>query len=655
MNAMKRASLALVAAVAVCFAVSTAAAAPPSIPALLQAFFSLPAYGQVSISPDGGSVAWQETTRPGGFAHPAPQTALYVQRIGSPTVRLTAGDGRTYADESDPVWSPDGKTIAFLSDARSKNQRQIYLANADGSSVRQLTHLTGAVQVLRWSPNGRWIAALSIAHPHRPSGATSVGARQVGVIGAVIDEQRLAVIDASTGTIRQLTPANAYAYEYGWAPDSARLAYTYAYGSGDNNWWIARLAVVTTAGRTRDLLRPSFQINAPSWSPDGHTIAVIGGLMSDFGSVGGDLYLVDSATGRVRDATPGTHFSFAALHWTGRARMVTLAHDLGSLEIVRVDTATGGTSEIGYRGETVLSLDTTPNGSHVAFVRTSFARPAGVWAGPLQHPTQLTHGATAPPRFWSKAVSIRWTDGAYRPQGWLVYPLGFRPHERYPLVMIVHGGPSAESLPMYANTTVAALASHGYFVFEPNPRGSFGQGEAYTRANIKDFGYGDWRDDLTGLDAAIATGHVDPARLGLYGWSYGGYMAMWAETQTRRFKAIVAGAGVVDWLSYYGQNDIDQWMIPFFGASVYDDPAVYARTSPITFILHSHTPVLVLQGERDEEVPAAQAFEFYHAMKTLGVPSTLVVYADEGHGPRKPANQIDLLKRTVGWFDRYLR
>jgi dipeptidyl aminopeptidase/acylaminoacyl peptidase len=652
---MKRVTFACILAAVACCTVSSVAAAPPSMGNLLQAFFSLPGYGDVAVSPQGSAVAWQETTRPGGFAHPAPETALYVQRGTSAPVRLTAGDGHTFYDESDPVWSPDGRTIAFLSDAPSQKQEQIYIADADGSNVRQLTHLTGAVQRLQWSPSGRWIAALSIAHPHRPSGATSVGARQVGVIGSVVDEQRLAIVDATSRAIRELTPANAYVYEYGWSPDSRRLAYTYAYGSGDNNWWIARLAIVTTAGVTRDLLRPSFQINDPSWSPDGRTIAVIGGLMSDFGSVGGDVYLVSAASGHARDVTPGTHLSFAALHWTGMTQMLALAHELGSLMIVRLNTANGATSAIGYRGETVTSFDATPNGSRVAFVRTSFARPADVWAGPPLHPAQLTHGTASSPRFWSKATSIRWSDGAYRPQGWLVYPVGFQAHKRYPLVMVIHGGPSAESLPVYANTTIAALASHGYFVFEPNPRGSFGQGEAYTRANIKDFGYGDWRDDLTGLDAAIHTGYVDPRRLGLYGWSYGGYMAMWAETQTRRFKAIVAGAGIVDWLSYYGQNDIDQWMIPFFGASVYDDPAVYAKSSPITFITHSHTPVLILQGERDEEVPAPQAFEFYHAMKTLGVPSTLVVYANEGHGPRKPANQIDVLERTVGWFDHYLR
>jgi dipeptidyl aminopeptidase/acylaminoacyl peptidase len=266
--------------------------------------------------------------------------------------------------------------------------------------------------------------------------------------------------------------------------------------------------------------------------------------------------------------------------------------------------------------------------------------------------TSSNSGAT---RLYGKAVSLQWQNEGATVQGWLIYPRNFDPHARYPMVTMIHGGPSAETVPSFGSRNVSALSSQGYFVFMPNPRGSFGKGEAFTKADVKDFGYGDWRDDLTGVDAALKTAPIDQNRLGLMGWSYGGYMGMWAETQTNRFKAIVAGAGIVNWQSYYGQNKIDQWMIPFFGASVYQDPAVYARSSPITFIMQSKTPVLILQGERDEEVPAPQAFEFWHAMVTLGVPTKLIVYADEGHGPRKIVNQIDILDQTVEWFDRYLR
>jgi dipeptidyl aminopeptidase/acylaminoacyl peptidase len=644
----------MTAALAALCVLPAAAQTPPSMQNVLQAVFALHTFSNVTLSPQGDAVAWQEELHPGGLAHPKMQNELFIERIGSAPIRLTAGDGKTFFDEGEPVWSPDGKRIAFLSDAASKDQQQIFIASTDGSGAKQLTHLTGAVQHMQWSPDGKSIAILQIAHPHRKSGATQAGAREVGVIGSEIDEQQIAIVDAASGAVHDITPANAYVYEYCWAPDSKHLAYTYAYGSGDNNWWIARLATIASDGSARrDLLKPAFQINDPQWSPDGRSIALIGGLMSDFGSVGGDVYLVDAHSGKARDIRPGMPLSAASLRWAG-SHLLVVAHSKGAEHLYTLST-NGRVHALTSAPEAIGSWSATKNGATVAMVRTSFAHPAEIWAGSPHALHQITHTNSGVPRLYDRARSLQWKDSRYNVQGWLIYPLHYDAHKRYPMITIVHGGPSAESLPSYDSRNVAALTSHGYFVFEPNPRGSFGQGEAFTRANIKDFGYGDWRDDLAGVDAAIKAASIDPQRLGLFGWSYGGYMGMWAETQTRRFKAIVAGAGIVNWQSYYGQNNIDEWMIPFFGKSVYQDPAVYAKSSPITFIEHSHTPVLILQGERDEEVPAPQAFEFYHAMQTLHVPSRLVVYADEGHGPRKPENQIDILNRMVGWFGVYLR
>ena len=220
-------------------------------------------------------------------------------------------------------------------------------------------------------------------------------------------------------------------------------------------------------------------------------------------------------------------------------------------------------------------------------------------------------------------------------------------------MVAVHGGPASSAQNEF-DPKVLLLVSQGYAVLAPNPRGSFGQGEAFTRANVKDLGRGDLKDILAGVDAAVRSGPVDGARVGIRGHSYGGYMAMFAVTQTRRFKASVASAGIANWLSYYGQNKIDQWMLPYFGATVYADPAVYARSSPMQFITRAKTPTLVVVGERDAECPAPQSYEFWHALRTLNVPTELVVYADEGHMFRNPAHVLDRSQREVGWFDRYL-
>jgi dipeptidyl aminopeptidase/acylaminoacyl peptidase len=625
---------------------------------VLEATYAVRDLSGVELAPDGRAVVWQETFHdPHELLGPARYGALYAQALaGSDRMHITAGSAGAAYDEENPVWSPDGRAIAFLSDARSKGQLQIFVAAADGTHIRQLGSLHGDVQRLTWSPSGSTLAFLYISGARRQAGALAPGARDVGVIGTAVEEQRLTTIDARTGAIRTVTPGDTYVYEYGWSPDGRDVAITYAKGNGDNNWWIARLARVEIAtGTLHDLLAPAYQINDPRWSPDGKSIAIIGGIMSDFGSTGGDVYLVDAQSGASHNLTADAPVSVQSLRWNDATSLTVVAHVSGTMQLQHLDASTGVLTALTSRPESLWSWSSALNGSVVALVRASFTGPPEVWAGPPAALRQITQSNAGAKRLYGDAVSLQWESDGVTSQGWLIYPLDFDPRRRYPMITMIHGGPSAASVPSFGSRNVNALASQGYFVFMPNPRGSFGRGESFTKANVKDFGYGDWRDDLAGIDAALKAAPIDPSRLGLMGWSYGGYMAMWGETQTSRFKAIVAGAGIVNWQSYYGQNKIDQWMIPFFGASVYQDPAVYAKSSPISFIEQSKTPVLILQGERDEEVPAPQSFEFWHAMETLGVPTKLVVYADEGHAPQKVADQIDILTQTVNWFNRYLR
>jgi dipeptidyl aminopeptidase/acylaminoacyl peptidase len=655
-----RAYLFTAAVAALSLAAVANATAAPTMRDVLTASYRVRDLRGVDLSPDGRAVAWEESYHdPNDLLESLAYSAIYVRQItGGSQIRVTAGDRNGNYTEANPVWSPDGREIAFLSDARSKGQMQLFVADPDGRNVRLIARFKGDLQRLTWSPNGKRLAVLYIAAAHRLAGALAPGARDVGVIGTTIDEQRLATIDPADGAVRLVTPGNVYVYEYGWSPDSREIAATYANGNGDNNWWIARLGRVDVATATmHDLLAPAYQIDDPQWSPDGSRIALIGGLMSDFGSTGGDLYLVDARSGESVDVTNGSPVSVQSLRWNDGKSIDLVAHVSGSMRLMRLDVSAAGQSSLTAltdREESLWSWSSARGGATVALARASFDAPPELWAGPPSALGQITSSNAGATRLYGKAVSLQWQNEGVTVQGWLIYPRDFDPRSRYPMVTMIHGGPSAQTVPSFGSRNISALSSQGYFVFMPNPRGSFGKGEAFTRADVKDFGFGDWRDDLTGVDAALKSAPVDPNRLGLMGWSYGGYMGMWAETQTARFKAIVAGAGIVNWQSYYGQNKIDQWMIPFFGASVYQDPAVYARSSPITYITQSKTPVLVLQGERDEEVPAPQAFEFWHAMVTLGVPSKLIVYADEGHGPRKIGNQIDILNQTVDWFDRYL-
>jgi dipeptidyl aminopeptidase/acylaminoacyl peptidase len=335
----------------------------------------------------------------------------------------------------------------------------------------------------------------------------------------------------------------------------------------------------------------------------------------------------------------------------------------GDSAVGYVDPVTGEAQEIYQGSESITAGLWNPNislaadGETAAAIISAFDAPPEVWTGKPGRWTQLTSRNKDTKPAWGQVKSIQWKSDEYNVQGWLIYPKDFDPSKKYPMVVDVHGGPGAavqSYWPSVYNFTMA-LPAAGYFVLLPNPRGSFGQGEAFTRANVKDFGYGDFRDILAGVDEAIKTAPIDPNRLGITGWSYGGYMTMWGVTQTDRFKAAVAGAGISDLLSYYGENQIDQWMIPFFGKSVYDDPDVYAKSSPITFIKKVKTPTLVLVGDSDGECPTPQSYEFWHALKALGVETKLVVYEHEGHHFVKSEHLRDRVLRTVAWFDARLR
>jgi dipeptidyl aminopeptidase/acylaminoacyl peptidase len=300
----------------------------------------------------------------------------------------------------------------------------------------------------------------------------------------------------------------------------------------------------------------------------------------------------------------------------------------------------------------VSSFDTAPE----IYIANTNAPPPSIRSADRAPYFQLSHFNDGVKPAWGKAVSLTWKSGKFDVQGWLMLPKDYDPAKKYPLIVEVHGGPAAAAVARW-NTgalSAAAFSALGYFVLMPNPRGSFGQGEEFTQANRKDFGYGDLRDILAGVDAVEAAYPVDPGRVGITGWSYGGFMTMFAVTQTQRFKAAVAGAGISNWQSYYGENSIDQWMTPYFGAPVYDDPAIYAKSSAINFIKNVTTPTLVVVGDRDGECPAPQSYEFWHALRVRHVPAQLVVYPNEGHGISDPAHRQDLMVRAAEWFARYL-
>jgi dipeptidyl aminopeptidase/acylaminoacyl peptidase len=641
---------------------------------------------QVSLSPDGQMIAWAVDGQTGIEIQVAP-----TADPGHPR-RVTAGTGAA-CTEDDLAWSPDSKSLAFTSDcnapSNSSEQLDVYLINpaATGASARRLTHLHGGVTSLAFSPDGLHIACLYIEGATRPAGALAPMKPPAGVIGVEgLEIQRVAVVETASGEFRQVSPAALHVYEYDWAPDSRQLAFVAAPPPGENNWWVAQLYTQPlTNGQPRAILDPEhtpgslhgLQIAVPRWSPDGSTIAFIGGLMSDQGATGGDIYLISAKGGEPKDLTPDTDKTATWIHWLKLppVHVGPLPDGFGNHDWLLVSWAKSGHVDLGNldtvngvsksyqtvpasvsdgRMEQSLSLDQHWN---LAYIKSSFSEAPEVYLGDLSTPGHpVTHYNDDLKPLWGKPASIEWTSDKFPVQGWLLYPAHYDPARKYPLIVSVHGGPSSEVQPRWPDLGYdpIAFSALDYFVLMPNPRGSYGEGEAFTQANRKDFGYGDLRDILAGVDTVSAKFPIDQQRIGITGWSYGGFMTMFAVTQTQRFHAAVAGAGIANWQSYYGENSIDQWMTPFFGASVYENPAVYAKSSAIDFIRNVKTPTLVVVGDRDGECPAPQSFEFWHALRAEHVPTELVVYPDEGHRFNSPQHRRDVLARALAWFEQYM-
>jgi dipeptidyl aminopeptidase/acylaminoacyl peptidase len=645
---------------------------PPAISTVLDALNSVHTFSEVALSPDGKRVVYGTvvTGKRGGADVDVSSLWIVNARDGSGAVRLTACPG-SVCDEHGAAWSPDGTHIAFVT-TDAKEQLQIATTDASGNGVTTITNARGPLDTPRWSPDGKRIAFLYSKGAPKTPGPLNPLSRDAGVLSESFYEQRLAVIPAQGGEPTLLSPADLNVYEYDWAPDGKSFAVTAAHGSGDDNWWIAELDVLdANSGAVRVLLKPQLQMASPRWSGNGTRIAYIGGLMSDETITGGDIYVIAAAGGTPIDVTPGLAASVHTLTWNGSDSHIVATEFAAGDEVLATIDVDAKTQHETWRGPQMIwansvmaftpgdaGISLSKNAAYSAVIRQSYTSPPEVETGPPGKWKPITRLNADVRPITGKATNVFWKSDDFNVQGMLVAPPSIEPGKRYPLVVEVHGGPAYAHYPLFPASQEsfdAALASRGYYVFKPNPRGSYGQGEAFTRANVKDFGYGDMRDVLSGLDAVEKTAPIDSERVGITGWSYGGYMTMWALTQTNRFKAAVAGAGLSNWQSYYGTNNIDTWMIPYFGSSVYDDPKVYERSSPMTFIKNVHTPTLIVGGDRDAEVPITQSYEYWNALRRLNVKTEFVVYPDEGHIFFKRADQADVMSRLVDWFDTYLK
>lgn len=608
-------------------------------------------YSDESISPDGHHISWVS------------QSEIYVSDI-SPS-GTAAGQPEKIAKGEGPIWAPDSSQLAYLANEGSTRQQEIYVINAKGGTPTKVTDVVGSITNPGWLPNGKSLGFLYVENALQPDPLFPVPP-PTGVVGEHWLEQRLAVVDLATRHVRIVTPADLYLYEFDFSPDGSKAAAVAVTGPPNDNWFIAQLYLIDVAsGATKSILNPGIELAIPQWSPDGNKIGFLGGLMSGHAGRSGDIWTVSPDGSDPEDLTGGNKFSCRSFAWAPAGKIVITQLIHGDMALAEIDlaqgnkvkqvwTSSGFSSEGASVGGFYYEVSLAKDGKTTVATLESFNRPPEIWAGPINALKQITHANDGIQPKWGKVDSVDWTSEGWNVQGWLYYPLDYDPQKRYAMVLEIHGGPTFLVKPSFGDED--GLSAEGYFAFCPNYVGSAGEGEAFKRGIVRNVGYADFRSIMAGVYKVLEKyPAVDKNRIGITGWSNGGFLSMWAVTQTDLFRAAVPGAGIADWVSYYGQNDIDQWNIPWFGSSAYDDPYIYIRSSPMTFIKNVKTPTLILVGEDDAECPAAQSLQYWHALRDLGVKTQLVIYPGEGHSFSKPEDRLDVSRRRLEWFREYLK
>lgn len=560
-----------------------------------------------------------------------------------------------------PRWSPDGGRLAFLARRALDERDQLYLLDGGFGEARRLSDCPDGVSATAWAPDGRSLALLA-TDPSPESDEDREAGRDWTTFESLHRFTRIWRCDVDSGAVTPLCDADLQVWEIAWSPDGTTLAALVSDEPYNWAWYRARLVTIDVAsGAVTPLRGARKQLTDPAWSPDGSRLAVISCTWSDQGMTGGDVIVVDRSGGAERNLTAGHPRSYLSAAWEpdgGRLLCAAIEDGEAELGYLSVD----GAWEVFWRERASLLRWGTPfsraaDGT-LAVVRSDPASPADVWL--IRPEPERVASRVSDHNPWTRERQIATTEPVWwesfdgmRIQGLLVRTAepGDRPR---PTVVLVHGGPTSLWAYDFPGTRsmgwVQLLAAAGYAVFLPNPRGSMGFGTAFAEANIGDMGGGDWADVMAGIDHLVAAGIADPARLGLAGWSYGGYLTAWGVTQTKRFRAAVAGASITNWISFHGASTIPDFDAVFYASDPFDWDGRYGQFSPMAHVRNVETPTLFLHGEQDPICPAGQALEMFRALKELGVETELVIYPREGHGMRERAHARDVLERAVRWL-----
>jgi dipeptidyl aminopeptidase/acylaminoacyl peptidase len=616
---------------------------------------ALRAVNDAQISPDGQWIAYTVTRADMEQNASDADIWLVSTKAGAPT-RLTTNK----KSDTSPRWSPDGRQLAFISAREEKPQ--VYLISPFGGEPERLTENKGGVRQIAWSPDGKAIAYVADPEPTPDEEKRIKDKDDAIVIDTNYKFARLWVLDLVTRKARLAALGDGTVADPQWSPDGKQIAYvTNPTPKADDNQ-LSDIWIVAAAGGTpRKLVENPGPDQSPRWSPDGSQIAYVTSPRFDVRQ--SQLAVIPASGGAPRTVATAFVYQPSAPAWSPDGRTLYFGASVRTTTQLFAVSAAGGTPRaLSDVHATINGGTLSRDGNTIAYTQSDLQHPADVHVArvgaTLLEPKKLSdHNPQVAALALGRGEVVKWksSDGM-EIEGVLIYPVGYRAGTRYPLVAEIHGGPAGawtESFPGSWANAGHVLAGQGFAVLYPNPRGSSAYGEPFLRANVKDWGAGDYRDIQTGIDALIARGIVDSTRLAQSGWSYGGYMTAWTLTQTNRFKAVVVGAGLTDMFSMYSTNDIPRTLDGYFGAEPWNDTTEYRKRSAMTFIKSARTPTLILHGQADQRVPIGQAQELYVGLRKNGVPVQLVFYPREPHGLQEPRHQLDKLKRENDWIRKW--